>query len=101
MRELCSIYQRGRQRVLSWRCGDLKQVVMGGGQARVVDVPAPAVQPGCVLVRTAISCISTGTELAGFRATRQNPVLAALRNPALRKKGLDLVRRQGLAGARS
>ena len=34
------------------------------GEAKVADVPVPAVQPGRVLVRTAASLISAGTERA-------------------------------------
>ena len=35
---------------------------MRSGQLRIEDVPAPVVQPGRVLVQTAFSLISAGTE---------------------------------------
>lgn len=43
----------------------MKQIVQNykTGELRLVDVPLPAVKPGGVLVRTAFSLISTGTEL--------------------------------------
>ncbi|MFF3689582.1 bi-domain-containing oxidoreductase [Streptomyces sp. NPDC002187] len=43
----------------------MKQVVQNykSGELAVLDVPAPACKPGGVLVRTAYSLISTGTEL--------------------------------------
>jgi predicted dehydrogenase/threonine dehydrogenase-like Zn-dependent dehydrogenase len=34
----------------------------------VEDVPAPRIEPGCVLVAVKNSCISSGTELSGIRA---------------------------------
>ena len=42
----------------------MKQVVqnMKTGKTDVIDVPAPDVKTGCILVRTAASLVSAGTE---------------------------------------
>jgi len=42
----------------------MKQVVQDvrSGQTRVVDVPVPKAAPGSVLIRTAASLVSAGTE---------------------------------------
>jgi hypothetical protein len=50
----------------------VRQVVARGGKAVVEQVPAPVVAPGTVLVRTALSCVSIGTESAsGGRGPRR------------------------------
>ena len=43
----------------------MKQILLSAGGLTVAEVPAPQVEPGAVLVRTAASCISVGTELSG------------------------------------
>jgi 2-desacetyl-2-hydroxyethyl bacteriochlorophyllide A dehydrogenase len=48
----------------------------------VVDVPAPALQPGQARVRTLYSGISAGTELTAYRGT--NPYLTRAWDPELR-----------------
>lgn len=72
----------------------MKQVCLVKGEIRVVDVPPPACAPGGVLVQTAYSVISTGTELATAGAGSGGSLLRrALANP-------DLVRRAwGKVGA--
>ena len=45
----------------------MKQVLIKGGAATVVDVAAPMVGARNVLVRVRASCISAGTEMAGLR----------------------------------
>jgi len=69
------------------------QVVISGGEIRVVDVPAPALRSGALLVRTFHSLISAGTESAGLQSSRQSLVERAVRNPAmLRNAARQLVR---------
>ncbi len=46
----------------------MRQVLVSAAGVVVEDVPAPALEAGRVLVETAFSCISAGTELAGIRA---------------------------------
>jgi threonine dehydrogenase-like Zn-dependent dehydrogenase len=49
----------------------MKQVVIQGGEARVIDVSAPQAGPRNVLVRVAHSAISAGTETAGVQAAAE------------------------------
>ena len=46
----------------------MKQVLLKQGGVVVEEVPAPQATPGRVLVRTAYSCISVGTEMSGDKA---------------------------------
>lgn len=46
----------------------MRQLVMTAGGPRVVQTPAPTVQPNAVLVRVLCSAVSPGTETAGLRA---------------------------------
>jgi predicted dehydrogenase/threonine dehydrogenase-like Zn-dependent dehydrogenase len=48
----------------------MRQVLCNSKGALVARVPRPAVEPGCVLVRTRYSLISAGTELAGMAPDR-------------------------------
>ena len=62
----------------------MKQVLLDNkGQVQVVEVPAPALEPGYVLVRTAYSLISSGTELTTIRHHATSPVRRALARPEL------------------
>jgi len=66
------------------------QVTVSGGEVQVLDVPVPALRPGCVLVRTHRSLISAGTEGASVGSgRRESLLLKAVRNPALVRKVLD------------
>jgi hypothetical protein len=42
------------------------------GTTVVADVPAPAVQPGCVLVRNAASLVAVGTERTSVEFARKS-----------------------------
>lgn len=46
---------------------EMKQVLLGGGQVKLVEVPQPQPEFGCLLIQLYKSCISTGTELAGIK----------------------------------
>ena len=74
------------------------QVVVSGGEIRVVDVPAPALGPGTVLVRTSHSLVSAGTESAsvGKGGQRESLLLRAIRNPALVVKVIDRASTHGV-----
>ncbi len=70
----------------------MKQVFLGGpAGVNVQEVPAPAPGPGEVLVRTAHSLISTGTEGSGVKgaaAKSGTPIERVMRNPALVRKAI-------------
>lgn len=76
----------------------MKQVVQNfkTGELKVDELPAPALHAGGVLVRTAYSLISAGTERSTV-ATAQSSLLGKARQrPDLVKQVLDSVRREGL-----
>jgi predicted dehydrogenase len=75
----------------------LKQVFFHQGALVVDEVPSPAPEPGCVLVRTAFSCVSTGTELAGLRASGKPLWSRILSEPHNVRKALSMVRARGVS----
>lgn len=62
----------------------------------MVDVAAPVVRPGAVLVRTSHSLISAGTEGAGVTGKAESLAMKALRNPDLVKKVIDRAKAYGV-----
>jgi len=77
----------------------MKQLVQDfkTGDIKLVDVPAPVVAPGCVLVRNAFSLVSAGTERATVSLAQQSLVGKARSRPDLVKQVLDTVKREGVA----
>jgi len=77
----------------------MKQVLqqVRGGEIEVVDVPAPKLLPGCVLVRTAASLVSVGTERASSEFARKNLLQKARMRPDLVREVWNKVRRDGVA----
>src|SRR5208282_1852744 len=86
---------------------DMKQLLqqVSGGEVEVVDVPAPKLLAGCVLVRTAASLVSVGTERASSEFARKNLLQKARMRPDLVREVWNKVRRDGalatLAAVRS
>jgi len=76
----------------------MKQVFQNpkAGTIQVTDVPAPALRPGTVLVQTACSAISPGTERNSVRAARGSYLQTARSRPDLVRKVLDLAKKQGV-----
>ena len=74
----------------------MKQVFFRHGEVIVDDVPPPAAETGCVLVRTAFSCVSPGTELSGMRASGKPLWARALAEPEKVLKAVQMVRSHGL-----
>jgi predicted dehydrogenase/threonine dehydrogenase-like Zn-dependent dehydrogenase len=68
------------------------------GRGTVVEVPVPAARRGRVLVRTAASLVSAGTERAAVEQSRKSLVERARERPELVKKVLERVKTEGLAG---
>jgi predicted dehydrogenase/threonine dehydrogenase-like Zn-dependent dehydrogenase len=77
----------------------MKQVIQSArtGELRVGDVPAPAVRPGHVLVRTTASLISAGTERMTVDFARKSLVGKAQARPDLVRKVIDKAKRDGIA----
>lgn len=74
----------------------MKQVLIRQGQAVVEEIPAPRAHPGAVLVRTAYSCISAGTEMSGLRASGAPLWKRVLEKPSRLKKVWTVAQSEGL-----
>lgn len=77
----------------------MKQVLQNvkTGDVSVTDVPLPTGRPGFVLVRTAASLISAGTERLTVEAAQRSLVSRAVAQPALVKQMIQKARAEGLA----
>lgn len=67
------------------------------GELTVAEVPAPQLLPGCVLVRTAASLVSAGTERASAEFARKNLAAKAKARPDLVRDVVAKIQRDGLA----
>ena len=76
----------------------MKQVVQSvrGGATRVTDVPDPVVQPGQVLVATAASLISAGTEKYVVDLAQKSLLGKAKARPDQVRRVLQKIREEGL-----
>jgi predicted dehydrogenase/threonine dehydrogenase-like Zn-dependent dehydrogenase len=79
----------------------MKQLIQetDSGTIRIVDVPAPLVRPGGVLVRTRHSVISVGTERSTVELGRKSLLGKAMQRPDQVRKVVDTVAREGVASA--
>jgi predicted dehydrogenase len=77
----------------------MKQVALKQGKIEVVDVPAPQIQRGRVLIKTRYSCISAGTEGATISASGVPLWKKVLQKPEQIKKAFELASKQGISGA--
>jgi predicted dehydrogenase/threonine dehydrogenase-like Zn-dependent dehydrogenase len=71
------------------------------GEILCCDVPQPELRSGGILVRTAFSAISAGTECAKVEAAEKNLVGKALARPDLVKQVVDFARHNGIKAAYS
>src|SRR5690349_8975538 len=69
------------------------------GAISVEEVPAPQLQPGCVLVRIAASVVSAGTERASAEFARKNLLQKARSRPDLVREVISKVQRDGILSA--
>jgi predicted dehydrogenase/threonine dehydrogenase-like Zn-dependent dehydrogenase len=76
----------------------MKQVFQDARSAEitVVDIPAPKLLAGCVLVRTAASLVSAGTERASAEFASKNLLQKARMRPDLVREVLNKISREGL-----
>ena len=74
----------------------MKQVLFKSGKAFVENTPAPALEPGTVLVHVGYSCISAGTEISGVRSSGEPIWKRALKHPNEVKQVLSMVSDQGI-----
>src|SRR2546426_1124638 len=69
------------------------------GEVGTFEVPSPELQPGGVLVRTAFSAISVGTEQNTIETGKKSLLGKALARPDLVKQVVDFARGNGLRAA--
>ena len=76
----------------------MKQILqdLHKGATSVVDVPAPKVRPGHVLIRTSVSLISAGTERMLVEFGRSNMLDKARQQPDKVRMVIDKVKTDGL-----
>jgi predicted dehydrogenase/threonine dehydrogenase-like Zn-dependent dehydrogenase len=74
----------------------MKQVVLRNGQPLLAEVPAPSPRAGRVLVSTAASVISSGTERAAVSDGGGSLAMRAVRNPELVRLTLRHAREHGV-----
>lgn len=75
----------------------MKQVFFRRGEVVVDEVPPPSAEPGHVLVRTAYSCLSPGTELSGVKASGRPLWQRALQEPQQVARVLGMLAEKGVA----
>ena len=73
----------------------MKQLLIKDGEAYIEDVPAPTVGKGNVLVRTAYSCISPGTEMSGVVSSGEPLWKRAMKDPSKVKKAFQMISSEG------
>lgn len=76
----------------------MKQILQNvkTGELAVTEVPAPVARPGFVIVRTAASLISAGTERLTVEAGQKSLVSRAIDQPSLVKRVIEKARNDGV-----
>src|SRR2546426_3773427 len=69
------------------------------GEIRTCEIPAPELRPGGILVRTAFSAISAGTERAKLETSEKSLLGKAMARPDLVKQVIDFARTNGVKAA--
>ena len=69
------------------------------GRIEIIEVPAPTLESGMILVANGYSIISTGTERAKVEMGDRSLIGMAMARPDLASKVVDMVRREGIASA--
>ncbi len=79
----------------------MKQVLQQArlGEIAVMEVPAPKLLPGCVLVRMEASLVSAGTERASYEFASKSLLQKAKARPDLVREVINKVRRDGVFSA--
>ena len=77
---------------------DMKQILQNQktGEVKATDVPAPVARPGFVLVRTAASLISAGTERATVAAGQKSLLARAVDQPHLVSQVIQKAKSEGV-----
>ena len=72
---------------------------MKSGDVSCYEVPAPEVRSGGILIRTAFSAISAGTEKVKIEAGKKSLLAKAMSRPDLVKQVIDYAKSNGLSAA--
>jgi predicted dehydrogenase/threonine dehydrogenase-like Zn-dependent dehydrogenase len=75
----------------------MKQILLKKGTILTSEIPAPLIEKDMVLVRTAYSCISAGTEMTGVISSGTPIVKRILESPELMQKGLTMLKERGFS----
>lgn len=75
----------------------MKQILLKKGTILTSEIPAPLVEQDMVLVRTAFSCISAGTEMTGVVNSGTPIIKRVLESPELMQKGLNMIKERGFS----
>ena len=73
----------------------MKQIFLSKKGIEVIDVPLPNCGNNELLVKNYFSCISPGTELAGFKSITQSTLSKVLKKPQLLKSLFDTLIKTG------
>ena len=73
------------------------QALIKKGRVLPVEVPAPLVSSGSVLIKVVNSCISAGTELSGVSGSGKSLIRRAMEQPENVKKVFNMVKSEGIA----
>ncbi|MCX6722833.1 MAG: Gfo/Idh/MocA family oxidoreductase [Candidatus Staskawiczbacteria bacterium] len=74
----------------------MKQILLYKGEIIVEDLPAPTIKNGEVLIKTAFSLISSGTELSGKKNGENSFLQKIISNPENIKKGINILKGGGI-----
>src|SRR5258708_5330233 len=72
---------------------------MRTGEVSTFEVPEPELRSGGILVRTAFSAISSGTERASVEASEKSMLARAMARPDIVKRLLGVARTEGIRAA--
>lgn len=74
----------------------MKQILLKKGNIYTADVARPVTEKDMVLVKTAFSCISAGTEMSGVESSGSSLIKLAMEHPEYVTLGLNMLKERGI-----
>lgn len=74
----------------------MEQILLKKGTIYTADVAKPMLEKDTVLVKTAFSCISAGTEMSGVESSGNSLIKTAMEHPEYIQLGIDMLREKGI-----
>jgi predicted dehydrogenase/threonine dehydrogenase-like Zn-dependent dehydrogenase len=74
----------------------MKQLLIQRGEVIIEEVPAPKVEPGCILVEVHYSLISSGTEISSVESSGKSLISRAIEAPEKTAKLLKSIPQKGI-----